>query len=69
MPTLLWGAILIISRQYGQKLFQSSFDDFSGPGTTRGGKVENRPHMTRFTGRNIPTLFWGAILIVSHEYG
>jgi len=45
----LWGAILIISHQYDQKMFQPSFDDFSGPVTTGAGKVENRPHMTLFS--------------------
>jgi len=39
-------------------MFRSSFDDFSGPSTTGAGKVEKRPEMTRFTARNIPTLFW-----------
>jgi len=53
----LWGAILLISRQYGQKIFRSSFDNFSGSGTTGAKKVENRPQMTWFSARNIPTLF------------
>ena len=43
-------------------MFRSSFDDFSGPGTTSTGKVENRPQMTRFTARNILTLFCGVVL-------
>ena len=34
-----------------------SFDDFSGPGTTGVGKVENKAQMTRFSARNITTLF------------
>jgi len=38
-------------------MFRSSFDDFSGPGTTGAGKVENRAQITRFSARNIPTLF------------
>jgi len=43
-------------------LFRSSFDDLSGPSTTGIGNVANRPQMTRFTARNIPTIFCGAIL-------
>jgi len=50
-------------------MFQSSSDDFSGTSTNGAGKVENEDHMTRFSARNIPTLFGGTILIVSHEYG
>jgi len=51
-------AILIVSRQYGWKMFQSNFDDFSGLGTTgEKGKVENGAYITWFSDRNIPTLF------------
>jgi len=32
-------------------------EDFSSPGTTGGGKVENRAQMTRFYAQNIPVLF------------
>jgi len=35
------GAISIASRQYGWKIIRSSFDDFSGLGTTGAGKVGN----------------------------
>ena len=38
-------------------MFRFSFDDFSGPGTTGAGKVENGAHMTRFSARNVRTLF------------
>jgi len=51
------GAILIVSRQYGWKMFRSSFDDFSGLGAFKGRKVENGAKMTQFSARNIPTLF------------
>jgi len=38
-------------------MFRSSLDEFSGTGTNGAGKVENRAHMTRFSARNLPTLF------------
>jgi len=38
-------------------MFRSSCDDFSCLGTTGAGKVKNRAQMTRFSARNIPTLF------------
>ena len=38
-------------------MFRLNFDDFSGLGTTGGGKVQNGAPMTRFSARNIPTLF------------
>jgi len=36
------GAVFIVSCQYGWKMFRLNFDDFSGPGSTGAGKVENR---------------------------
>jgi len=38
-------------------MFRLNFDDFSGPGTTGAEKVENGTHMTRFSARNISTIF------------
>ena len=55
------GAVLIVSSQYGWKMFQSNFDNFSGIGLHRNrlgeGEVENRARMTPFCTRNIPTMF------------
>jgi len=33
----------MISREYGRKMFQSRFDNFSGSGTIGAGKVQNTP--------------------------
>jgi len=46
-------------------MFQSSFDDFSGPGTTEAGKVKNKAQMTRFSVRNIPIPFGVQFLLFS----
>ena len=52
-----WSAILIFSRQYEQKMFRSSFDDFSGPGTTRLGNVENNPKWLSLVPETYPHFF------------
>jgi len=55
-PTLFVVQLLSLF-QYGTKMVRSSFDNFSGLVITGPGKVQNRPYMTQFSGRNIPTLF------------
>jgi len=61
IPTTFWGAVLIVSRHYSQKMFQSSFEDFSVSGhhrnMLRADKVENWTRITPFCTQNIPTMF------------
>jgi len=64
-PYTVWGAVFIISRQCGWKIFWSNFADFSGP-------EHHRSRLSKKQGPNDSILHpkhthpvWGAILIIT----
>jgi len=63
----VWGAVLIVTLQYGWKMFRLNIDDFFRSGhhwiRLERGKFENWARMTRFCTRNIPTLFMVQFLL------
>jgi len=64
-----WSTILIVSHQYGQKMFRSNFDYFSGPEHHRCNQSW-KPGQDDYVWHSRHThTFWDAILIVSHRYG